>query len=49
MVALEEKIEQLESELAEIKVQIHAVLIDLKDLVLRDQDPLADPAPIQDS
>ena len=40
--ALEERIEQLESELALIKVDIKQVLVELKDLVLRDQNPLSD-------
>ena len=40
--ALEERIEQLESELALIKVDIKQVLVELKDLVLQDQNPLAD-------
>ena len=40
--ALEDRIEQLENELALIKVDIKQVLVELKDLVLRDQNPLSD-------
>ena len=39
--ALEERIEQLESELALLKVDIKLVLVELKELVLRDQNPLS--------
>lgn len=39
--ALEDRIEQLENELALIKVDIKQVLVELKDLVLRDQNPLS--------
>ncbi len=39
---LEERIEQLENDLALIKVDIKQVLVELKDLVLRDQNPLSD-------
>ena len=38
---LEERIEQLENELALIKVDIKQVLVELKELVLRDQNPLS--------
>ena len=37
---LENRIEQLESQLALIKVDIKQVLVELKELVLRDQNPL---------
>ena len=40
--ALEDRIEQLESELALLKVDIKQVLVELKELVLRDQNPLSD-------
>ena len=40
--ALEERIEQLENELALIKVDIKQVLLDLKELILRDENPLAE-------
>ena len=39
---LEERIEQLENDLALIKVDIKQVLVELKELVLRDQNPLSD-------
>ena len=39
---LEERIEQLEIELALIKVDIKQVLVELKELVLRDQNPLSE-------
>ena len=38
---LEERIDQLENDLALIKVDIKQVLIDLKELVLHDQNPLS--------
>ena len=45
MVQLEERIEQLESDLELIKVGIKDVLVELKELVLRDENPLgAQPA-----
>ena len=40
--ALEDRIELLENELALIKVDIKQVLVELKDLVLKDQNPLSD-------
>ena len=39
--ALEDRIEQLENELALIKVDIKQVLVEIKSLVLRDQNPLS--------
>ena len=39
--ALEDRIEQLENELALIKVDIKQVLVELKELVLQDQNPLS--------
>jgi len=41
--ALEDRIEQLETDLTQVKVDIKQVLVDLKELVLRDQNPLAGP------
>ncbi len=38
---LEERIDQLEDDLALIKVDIKQVLVELKELVLRDQNPLS--------
>ena len=38
---LEEKIDQLENDLATIKVDIKQVLVEIKSLVLRDQNPLS--------
>ncbi len=38
---LEERIDQLENDLALIKVDIKQVLVELKELVLRDQNPLS--------
>ena len=38
---LEERIDQLEIDLALIKVDIKQVLVELKELVLRDQNPLS--------
>ena len=43
MAELEERIEQLETDLTQINVAIKQVLVELKELVLRDQNPLADP------
>ena len=40
MVELEEKIEELESVLAQLKVDIKEVLVELKELALRDQHPM---------
>ena len=37
---LEERIELLEQDLTELKVDIKLLLVDLKELVLRDQNPL---------
>ena len=39
---LEERVERLENELALLKVNIKHVLVELKELVTRDQNPLAD-------
>ena len=41
MAQLEERIEQLENDLELIKVGIKEVLVELKELVLRDENPLA--------
>ena len=38
---LEERIELLEQNLAELKLEIKQLLVDLKELALRDQNPLA--------
>ena len=38
---LEERIDQLENDLALIKVDVKQVLVDLKELILRDQNPLS--------
>ena len=38
---LEERIDQLENDLALIKVDVKQVLVDLKGLILRDQNPLS--------
>ena len=38
---LEERIDQLENDLALIKVDIKQVLVEIKSLVLRDQNPLS--------
>ena len=48
---LEERIDQLENDLALIKVDIKSVLVELKSLILRDQNPLSGesevaPAPV---
>ena len=40
MVELEEKIEELESVLAQLKVDIKEVLVDLKTLASRGQNPM---------
>ena len=37
---LEEKFEELEGSLANLKVEIKGLLIDLKELALRGQDPI---------
>ena len=42
MAELEERVERLENELAMLKVSIKQVLVELKELVARDQNPLAD-------
>ena len=47
MAELDDRVEQLESDLADLKVGIKGLLIDLKELVLREQNPLADPDPEQ--
>ena len=39
---LEERIQMVENELAQAKAQIRLVLVELKDLILRDQNLLAD-------
>ena len=38
---IEERVDLLEQELAEIKLNIKLLLVDLKELVLRNQNPLA--------
>ena len=38
---LEERIDQLENDLALIKVDVKQVLVDIKGLILRDQNPLS--------
>ena len=38
---LEERIDQLENDMALMKVDIKQVLVELKELVLRDQNPLS--------
>ena len=40
MLELEEKVEELESVLAQLKVDIKEVLVDLKELSLRGQNPM---------
>ena len=42
MAELEERIERLENELAILKVDVKRVLVELKTLAARDQNPLAD-------
>ena len=42
MAELEERVERLEGELVEIKAGIKDLLIELKVLMARDQNPLAD-------
>ena len=42
---LEERVERLENELALLKVNIKHALVELKELVARDQNPLADMSP----
>ena len=46
---IEERIEQLENELAQIKVAIKEILVQLEVLALRDHNPLADPTPAHHS
>lgn len=41
MAELEDKVEHLESELISIKADIHEVLVDLKELIFRDRNPLS--------
>ena len=38
---IEERIDLLEQDLAELKLDIKLLLVDLKELVLRDQNPLS--------
>ena len=45
MAELEERVEQLESNLAELKADIKALLVELKVLMARDQNPLEDQSP----
>lgn len=45
MVELEEKIEELESVLAQLRVDIKGVLVDLKELASRDQNPIKQKSP----
>tara|TARA_B100001971_G_C17792237_1_gene335118 strand:- start:215 stop:403 length:189 start_codon:yes stop_codon:yes gene_type:complete len=45
MAELEERVQQLELDLAEIKTDIKDLLIELKVLMARNQNPLADQAP----
>ena len=40
MAELEDKIERLEGELDEIKLDIKLLLVDLKEIVFREQNPL---------
>ena len=42
---LEEKIEELEGSLANLKVEIKGLLIELKELALRAQDPIRQNSP----
>jgi hypothetical protein len=44
---LEEKIEELEGSLANLKVEIKGLLIELKELALRGQDPIRQNHPHQ--
>jgi hypothetical protein len=45
MAELDERIERLESDLVEIKVDIKNLLVELKVLIAREQNPLADNTP----
>ena len=45
MAELDERIERLESDLVEIKVDIKNLLVELKGLIAREQNPLADNTP----
>ena len=45
MAELAERIERLESDLVEIKVDIKNLLVELKVLIAREQNPLADNTP----
>ena len=45
MAELNERIEQLESDLVEIKMDIKNLLVELKVLMARDQNPLAELTP----
>ena len=45
MAELDERIERLESALVEIKVDIKNLLVELKVLIAREQNPLADNTP----
>ena len=45
MAELDELIERLESDLVEIKVDIKNLLVELKVLIAREQNPLADNTP----
>ena len=45
MAELEERVEQLEGDLTDLKADIKELLVELKVLVLREQNPLADPDP----
>lgn len=40
MLELEQKVEELESVLAQLKVDVKGLLVDLKELALRGQDPM---------
>ena len=44
MAELDERVEQLEIDLAELKVGIKGLLVELKVLMAREQNPLADPS-----
>ena len=48
MLELEEKIEELESVLAQLRVDIKEVLVDLKELAYRDQNPMKLKSPSED-
>ena len=45
MAELDERIERLENDLVEIKVDIKNLLVELKVLIAREQNPLADNTP----